>query len=228
MSTKIWWYARGGEKFGPYETAEIKSFASSGSLLPGDLLWKEGMQQWVGANSVKGLFPAAEPPAIPPVTVPPSIPRQAAEPSQIRVAAPVETVPPTAASAPPSRPALWNPNAAASWSLLLTAAFGAWLHAKNWNALGQPGKAEKSMWWVYAGFALFFVAPFLPDQVAAGLPIWYLLGWYFFAARPQAKLVKESVGNDYERKSWIKPIAIGMGAMVCYIIFFAILGEVFG
>ena len=28
-------------------------------------------------------------------------------------------------------PALWNPNAAANWSLLFSPAFGAWLHMKN-------------------------------------------------------------------------------------------------
>ena len=32
-------------------------------------------------------------------------------------------------------PALWNPNAAASWSLLFSPAFGAFLHMKNWQAL---------------------------------------------------------------------------------------------
>jgi hypothetical protein len=30
-------------------------------------------------------------------------------------------------------PALWNPGAAASWSLLLSPAFGAFLHMKNWG-----------------------------------------------------------------------------------------------
>jgi hypothetical protein len=38
-------------------------------------------------------------------------------------------------------PALWNPNAAANWSLLFSPMFGAWLHMKNWAALGEPERA---------------------------------------------------------------------------------------
>ena len=40
-------------------------------------------------------------------------------------------------------PALWNPNAASSWSLLFSPIFGAYLHMQNWQALGQPDKAEQ-------------------------------------------------------------------------------------
>ena len=41
----------------------------------------------------------------------------------------------TATAAP--RPPLWNPGAAASWSLLLSPVFGAILHMKNWQAMGE-------------------------------------------------------------------------------------------
>ena len=41
-------------------------------------------------------------------------------------------------------PPLWNPNAAANWSLLLSPAFGAFLHMKNWEELGEPAKAAAS------------------------------------------------------------------------------------
>ena len=49
---------------------------------------------------------------------------------------PQESVPPP----PPPPPAvasvaLWNPVAAAVWSIVLTPAFGAYLHAKNWETL---------------------------------------------------------------------------------------------
>lgn len=35
--------------------------------------------------------------------------------------------------------ALWNPNAAANWSLLFTPLFGAYLHMLNWRSLGEAG-----------------------------------------------------------------------------------------
>jgi hypothetical protein len=41
-------------------------------------------------------------------------------------------------------PALWNPNAAASWSLLFTPIFGSLLHMKNWQAMGNREKAASS------------------------------------------------------------------------------------
>jgi hypothetical protein len=48
----------------------------------------------------------------------------------------------TATPEPNSRPpALWNPNAAAGWSLLFTPAFGAFLHARNgtrWGVIARP------------------------------------------------------------------------------------------
>ena len=41
-------------------------------------------------------------------------------------------------------PPLWNPNAAANWSLLFSPAFGAFVHMKNWQALGEPEKAANA------------------------------------------------------------------------------------
>ena len=47
----------------------------------------------------------------------------------------------------PAAPSLWNPNAAASWSLIFTPIFGAILHMKNWEALGEPQKAAGARSW---------------------------------------------------------------------------------
>lgn len=41
-------------------------------------------------------------------------------------------------------PPLWNPNAAANWSLLFSPVFGALLQMKNWEALGEDDKALNS------------------------------------------------------------------------------------
>ena len=58
----------------------------------------------------------------------------------------------TAASATRPAPAgpdlaLWNPAAAALWSLALSPAFGAWLHMRNWERLGEEEKAKEAASW---------------------------------------------------------------------------------
>lgn len=53
---KIWWYASDGQEFGPYTAQELESFARSGRLTPADLIWREGLEKWLRASSVKGLF----------------------------------------------------------------------------------------------------------------------------------------------------------------------------
>jgi hypothetical protein len=47
-------------------------------------------------------------------------------------------------------PPLWNPSAAANWSLLFSPAFGALVQMKHWEALGEPAKASAAR-----GFLLF-------------------------------------------------------------------------
>lgn len=67
-----WFYARNGQKHGPISPADLKRMATSGDLLPTDLLWKKGMPQWVPASSARGLFSADQPPPMPMSPGPPS------------------------------------------------------------------------------------------------------------------------------------------------------------
>lgn len=110
------------------------------------------------------------------------------------------------------QPALWNPNAAANWSLLFTPMFGAWIHAKNWVSLNEDQNSKKSMLWVYGGFVWLFIGLFLSDKVNQ-FGVFLLIAWYFAAARAQAKYIKER-NIQYQRKPWGKPILIGLGAWV--------------
>ena len=55
-----WYYKRDGKKHGPFSSAQLQAFAKSGGLQPTDKVWKEGMSDSVIANTIKGLFPAAE------------------------------------------------------------------------------------------------------------------------------------------------------------------------
>lgn len=113
----------------------------------------------------------------------------------------------TPRQASPSRsesPALWNPSAAASWSLLFTPVFGAYLHMRNWEELGEPEKAKSSKTWFYISF-FFSIFGLL-----------YLLIWYFASGKEQMAYVKERYGDNYNKKSWGAPIMAGIGIVVVF------------
>src|SRR5947208_1401881 len=70
-----WHFTRDGKKFGPYTAAQLKQYADSGQLVPTDLVWKEGMEGWKPASTVKELFAAQQPPSKPaPLAQPSSTP----------------------------------------------------------------------------------------------------------------------------------------------------------
>ncbi|MBM4028330.1 MAG: hypothetical protein FJ280_23495 [Planctomycetes bacterium] len=114
-------------------------------------------------------------------------------------------------------PKLWNPNAAANWSLLFTPILGAWLHAENWKELGQHDRAKKSMIWVYVGFVFLLVVLFLPDNVGYIPGPAFILAWYFSSAKGQVKYLKENNIN-YEKKAWGKPLLLGLAGLVAYFV----------
>jgi hypothetical protein len=66
-----WFVQRDGKKFGPFSAEKAKQLAASGAILPTDLIQKQGMDKWVPARAVKGLFPIT-PAAGPPATATPA------------------------------------------------------------------------------------------------------------------------------------------------------------
>ena len=54
-----WYVGKGGQQSGPFAPTQLRQMAASGQLSPGDLLWKDGLPNWVPASSIKGLFPEA-------------------------------------------------------------------------------------------------------------------------------------------------------------------------
>ena len=58
MSTQ-WYYAKNGQKCGPVSSQQLQQLAVSGQLRCNDRVWKEGLAEWVPAEKLKGLFPAA-------------------------------------------------------------------------------------------------------------------------------------------------------------------------
>ncbi len=65
-----WQISRAGRQYGPCTSSQLKKAAESGQLQATDLLWKEGLVEWVAASSVKGLFPS---PLRPPVSPTPPL-----------------------------------------------------------------------------------------------------------------------------------------------------------
>ncbi len=60
MAEILWYYAHDQQQLGPVSSAELKRLAVVGLLLPDDLVWREGMEEWAPAVRVKGLFPPRE------------------------------------------------------------------------------------------------------------------------------------------------------------------------
>lgn len=53
-----WYSGRDGQQYGPFEEAQMKSMVADGRVLSSDLVWREGMPQWVPASNVPELFPS--------------------------------------------------------------------------------------------------------------------------------------------------------------------------
>jgi hypothetical protein len=89
MSTPIDWYYSpdDGQQVGPLSFEQIRDLALAGRLSPADLVWADGMPDWIPAERVIALF---QPPQPPPLPAPP----------------PAAT---TAAPAPPPPVAYFNP-----------------------------------------------------------------------------------------------------------------------
>lgn len=121
-----------------------------------------------------------------------------------------------------TEPRIWGSNAAASWSVLFTPVFGAFLQARNWRSLGEMEKEKSALAWVYGGLAFLLALPFLGHGILlenprfqgnpwTSLSFGFLLVWYFASGKSQAKYVKECYGEALPRNSWWIPIVAGIG-----------------
>lgn len=54
---KHWYIARGDNEYGPYQSTELQAMANGGRLVPTDLVWKEGLKEWIPATKLKIQFP---------------------------------------------------------------------------------------------------------------------------------------------------------------------------
>jgi len=70
MANGEWYYARGNQQQGPVALQAIQDMVRSGQLQPTDLVWRQGMPNWLAASQVPELgisqaaaAPAAAPPS---------------------------------------------------------------------------------------------------------------------------------------------------------------------
>lgn len=118
-----------------------------------------------------------------------------------------------------TRIALWNPATAAHWSLAFTPLFGAYIHMRNWQAMGEYKKARESKKWIFGSMALQAIVlmlaallPFPQNAYFLGLGLAGVLvmfyAWYVSSARKQASYVSSHFGHAYKRNSWTEVIVI--------------------
>lgn len=110
-------------------------------------------------------------------------------------------------------PALWNPNAAACWSLLFSPVFGAALHMLNARAMGDEELEKQNKFFMWGIVAIILIA--IPISIIFGvssnfLGVALLGAWYGGVGRKQVALVREKYGADYPLRSWGKPILFGI------------------
>ncbi|MCX6875356.1 MAG: DUF4339 domain-containing protein [Verrucomicrobia bacterium] len=54
-----WHLLQEGQQYGPYSGEQLQQFAQEGRIVRESMLWTEGLENWVSAAAVEGLFPPA-------------------------------------------------------------------------------------------------------------------------------------------------------------------------
>ncbi|MDR0532634.1 MAG: GYF domain-containing protein [Verrucomicrobiales bacterium] len=67
---KQWYYAKDGQKFGPFQKSRVLELYQKSEIAPGDLVWEEGTADWITAEQAFGPLTASSdtPPPIPATT----------------------------------------------------------------------------------------------------------------------------------------------------------------
>ena len=97
MNEQQWYFAQNGQQQGPVLESALRQMLATGQLSAGDVVWRQGLPQWVAAGSVPELMPAPAGPGVPPpVPYPaPGYPPQQAVPLGYAGPQPAYGVPPT-------------------------------------------------------------------------------------------------------------------------------------
>jgi len=60
MAEPKWFYGRGGQQTGPLSVAEMREFVARGQITPTDMVWREGMPNWIPASQAADLMPPSQ------------------------------------------------------------------------------------------------------------------------------------------------------------------------
>lgn len=132
------------------------------------------------------------------------------------------------------QPYLWNPKAVVLWALFLSP-LAVWLHAENWEELGEPQKAKKNRFFVFLvigfvlGTTLITIITGIRIPLYASTLLW--LGWFLTMGREQMDFVRSTFGEDYERRPWGKALGLVVLAIVGLIfagVILALLAQIAG
>jgi len=143
------------------------------------------------------------------------------------ISLPAETTTISDATAGSDRLRLWNPRAATCWGLLLSPAFSAYIHMRNWQALGQEDKAAEARTWLRMVIGAIVVSCFLPTlgemlgrdlEAPSSMGAALLLAWHIWGGRGQERYIAAITGGAYVRRPWSAKVFGALGvfmAIVC-------------
>ena len=106
MGKAIWKYQINGQEHGPIDTKQLQHLAKTGKLKPTDLIWREGLKEWVPASKAKGLFPTGESPSAVSPPPAPTPPLPGVPPAPLQAATATEAERPVVPSPGEARPSL--------------------------------------------------------------------------------------------------------------------------
>ena len=208
--------AKQGQPSQSYSVEEINQRLAQGELAPTDMAWHEGLPKWIPLSRIRGVVATrAAGTATGSGEWAPAQPAVATESSEwgaLREQAAI--------------PNLWNPTAAAGWSVLLGASplFGAILIAQNWKRLPDSPPANATWFWVSAALVLhltglgLFVAGLPRGSIlTAALNLGLLIAWYVVSCRRQSAYIRQQLQNQYFRKRWRRPLLIGGLSLALYL-----------
>lgn len=118
---------------------------------------------------------------------------------------------------------LWNPRVALLLSLIFTPAFGAYILSENAKSLNNLKELNFNRVWLYVQVSfllLILFSVFLPkelDRIYGPLGLVILAMWTRRCALKQITMVKEICGDDYNKKSWGKPVLVSVAFLLIYI-----------
>jgi len=126
-----------------------------------------------------------------------------------------------------THPPLWNPRAATLWGLLLSPAFSAYIHMRNWQALGQEDQATEARTWFHMIMGCIVVSALLPiagemlgrDLTPPSATAFCLLAaWHLWGGRAQERYVTAVIGDAYLRRPWSKSVLGAIGVLAAVVV----------